>query len=266
MSEQEQNDSNETPETPEGEAEATPAVQEAPKQEVAAQPQTAQAEFVLPTRIAVHRYQQMQVEAILNTPYKVTDEKTPLEFCLLGDKDPEAVVKLLGLDAEQSEIATDLLDDACAGGEVDEIYGPRGGVLSILLPTVDPELDLVWQGVRNGIEGAPTPEGFSVMPNEMFSGLPPGHIWAGTGRIEMSLADGFLRYLWGELKEKEFRTPGMANTEWLSRLRLWTYNPAQGYQGRILDLILHERRDNLKRRLELCEQLGLPCEFAPPEM
>jgi hypothetical protein len=46
---------------------------------------------------------------------------------------------------------------------------------------------------------------------------------------------------------------------------LWAYNPAPNYRGRIVDLIFHERRDLLRRRLELCEQLGLPCEFAPPE-
>jgi hypothetical protein len=228
-------------------------------------PEQAEVTFVLPTRMAVHRYQQMKVESILNTAWQVTGGKTPFEHCLLEDQEAGAVVSALGLQGEQAEIALDLLEDAKAGGEVDEVYGPRGGVLSILLPTTDPERDLVWQGIRKKLPGAPTIEGFSVMPNEMFSSLPPGHVWAGTGRIEMALAEGFLRYLWGELKDKKFASLGMANNEWLSRLRLWAYNPAPNYRGRIVDLIFHERRDLLRRRLELCEQLGLPCEFAPPE-
>lgn len=264
MSEEEKTET--SPEA-EGQAEGQEAVAPQPQpQPVAQAPEAAQeATFVLPTRIAVYRYQQMKVESILNTPWQVTGETTPFEYCLLEEVEPEEVVKKLGLAGEQAEIAQDLLEDALDGGSVEEIYGPRGGILNILLPTADPEQDVVWQSLLEELEGAPTPEGFSAMPNELFSGMPPGHVWVGTGRIEMALAEGFLRYLWGELKDKEFRSAGMANNEWLSRLRLWAYNPAQGYQGRIIDLIFHERRDLLKRRLQIYEQIGVDCEFSPPE-
>lgn len=223
------------------------------------------AAFVLPTRVAVQRYQQMKVEAVLNTPYQVTGEKTPLEFCLLESQDAEGTVKLLGLDEAMGELALGLLQDALQGGKVEEIYGARGGFLNVLMPLATPEQDHVWQAMSRHVEGAPTRSAFSIMPNELYSGMAPGHVWAGTGRIEMALAEAFLRHLWGEMKDKKFQTSGAANTEWLGRLRLWSYNPAQGYKGRVVDLILHERRDLLKRRLELCDQRGLRCEFAPTE-
>lgn len=227
------------------------------------------AAFVLPTQIAVHRYQQMRVEAILNTPYQVTNEKTPLVYLLEEGKQIEEVIGLLELNDDDAELAQDLLEDVSKGGDIDEIYGPRGGVLNVLLPTTSPDMDLTWQKVQKGEEGAPSAEAFTVLPNELFSGLTPGQVWAGTGRLEIQLADLFFKGLWEEeMKDKKFPTSGAANTEWLGRLRLWAYNPARvtNFRGRIVDLIQQERRENLIKRRELCDLLGLKCAFSPPEL
>ena len=43
-----------------------------------------EAPFVLPSQVAVHRYVQMKVESVWNTPYKITGNITPLEHCLGG--------------------------------------------------------------------------------------------------------------------------------------------------------------------------------------
>ncbi len=223
------------------------------------------ATFVLPTSISVHRFTQMKVEAILNTEYQVTGEKTPLEHCLDESKDPEATIALLGLEGEEAEIAQDILECAMEGGEVDEIYGPRGGVLCILLPTTGPDQDTVFQTLEaeGGEEGADE-HGFVHQPNELFSGLSPAQVWVGAGKHEMALAEQFLPELWGRMKDKEFKTPGHANTEWLSALRLWSYNPAQGYRGRVIDIVHQERNENLAKRRALYDRLGLETPLVAP--
>lgn len=223
-----------------------------------------EASFVLPTSIAVYRYQQMKVESILNTPYQVTDEKTPLEHCLSVSKDPGVTVEALGLNEDQADVAIDLLECALEGGELDEIYGPRGGVLCILLPTTSPDLDTVWRAMEEGSAEALSPEAFVNQPNELFSGLSPAQVWVGAGKHELALADRFLPEVWGRMKKKEFKSPGEANTEWLSQLRLWSYNPASGYRGRVIDIIRQERNENLAKRREMFEALSLETPFLTP--
>lgn len=225
-----------------------------------------EATFVLPTTIAVHRYQQMKVEAILNTPYQVTAEKTPMEYCLGGEAGAEETVALLKLPEEQAEIALDLLEDALDGGDEDEIYGPRGGVLCILLPTTSTDQDLAYQAMDAEEDDGPSLMDFVHQPNELFSGLTPAQVWVGAGKHEMALADAFLPQLWARMKDKKFATPGQANTEWLSQLRLWSYNPAPGYRGRVIDIIVQERNENLARRRPLIEALGVESVLVtPPE-
>ncbi|MEL6182735.1 MAG: hypothetical protein AAFS10_27510, partial [Myxococcota bacterium] len=215
--------------------------------------QQPEAPFILPTQVAVARYLQMKVESILNTPYQVTDEKTPYTHCMEISSDAEATAALLNLPEDQHEVAVDLLEEALDGGEVEEIYGLRGGILNILMPMAHEESDRILYTIAAQIEGAPDLEDFVHTPNELFSSLSPALVWAGTGKVEMVLADLFLRQSWSELKEKSFAAPGAANTEWLSRLRLWSYNPAQlqNYRGRVIDLIRQERQENLTARLEL---------------
>ncbi len=224
-----------------------------------------QASFVLPTSIAVHRYRQMRVESIVNTPYKVTDEKSPAEYCLSSDRDPERTVGLLNLPEEQAEIALDLLSDLVTGGSPDEVYGPRGGVLCILMPTTSPAIDLIWQSMEAGVEGAPSVQAFVNQPNELFAGLSPAQVWVGAGKHEMALAEAWLPSQWKRIAAKEFPSPGAANTEWLSQLRLWSYNPAQGYSGRVVDIIHQERNENLARRRALCAELGISTVFVAPD-
>ena len=165
-------------------------------------------DFVLPTRIAVHRYQQMKVEAILNTPYQVTEEQTPLQVCLAG-ADIDETLGRLDLPEDEAEIAEDILHDALGGGDLDEIYGPRGGVFSILLPTAGPDDDLVWQAVVKEVPGALTPNAFVNAPHELFGGLTPAQVWAGTGKIEWELSQALLPTLWNQFKDEKFATPMM---------------------------------------------------------
>lgn len=225
----------------------------------------AQQTFTLPTQMAVERFLQMKVEAILNTEYQVTGEKTPLAHCLEDSEDPEETVALLGLPEEQAEIAIDLLEEALEGAELEEVYGLRGGVLNVLMPMIHEEQDALFQLHDSDAEGAPSAEEFAQAPNELFSGLTPAQVWAGTGKIEMAMAEAILPQLWSEMKDKEFPTPGAANTEWLSRLRLWSYNPAQNYRGRIIDIILLERNENLRKRCALHEARDQEVLFKPEE-
>ncbi len=218
-------------------------------------------DFVLPTRIAVHRYQQMKVEAILNTPYQVTEELTPVQ-AVLGGADIDATLSALDLQADDAEIAEDILHDALGGGELDEIYGPRGGILSILLPTAGPDDDLIWQAVEQKAPGALTQNAFVNAAHELFGGLTPAQVWAGAGKSEWQLAQGYLPTLWNQFKDEKFATPGAANTAWLSKLRLWSYNPAQGFNGRVIDIIRDERDRNLKLRLDYCTEKGIDTPFA----
>jgi hypothetical protein len=218
-------------------------------------------DFVLPTRIAVHRYQQMKVEAILNTPYVVTDELTPVQV-VLGGADIDETIAALDLPGEDAEIAEDILHDALGGGDLDEIYGPRGGVLSILLPTAGPDDDLIWQAVEQEAPGAMTQNAFVNAAHELFGGLTPAQVWAGAGKNEWQLAQGHLPSLWNQFKDEKFATPGAANTAWLSKLRLWSYNPAQGFNGRVIDIIRAERDRNLKLRLDYCTEKGIDTPFA----
>ena len=224
-----------------------------------------QGTFVLPTSIAVHRYQQMKVESIINTSYQVTEDMTPVEHCLKVSRDAEETAALLNLPEEQAEIALDLLEDLMAGGDLDEVYGPRGGVLCILLPTTSQEVDHILLGVQAGVEGSPSPLAFVNQPNELFSGLTPAQVWVGAGKHEMALADNYLPQLWGKMSDKEFSSPGAANTEWLGQLRLWSYNPARGYQGRVVDIVRQERNENLAKRRALYAELGIETRFTPAE-
>ncbi|MBH24505.1 MAG: hypothetical protein CMH57_08645 [Myxococcales bacterium] len=229
--------------------------------------QQAEAPFVLPTQVAVARYLQMKVESILNTPYQVTGEMSPVAHCLQESGDAEETAELLNLPEDQHEIAIDLLEDALEGGDLEEVYGLRGGALNILMPMAHEEQDRVLYAIEEELEGAPELSAFLHAPNELFSALTPAEVWVGTGKIEMALADLFLRQSWLELKEKSFPAPGAANTEWLSRLRLWSYNPAQvqNYRGRVVDLIKQERRENLASRVEWSEARGIDVMFKPLE-
>jgi hypothetical protein len=218
--------------------------------------------FVLPTSIAVYRYQQMKAEAIVNTVYQVTGEKTPAEHCLEVSKDPESTVELLNLAEDQAEIVLDLLEDLMSGGSIDEVYGPRGGVLCILLPTTSTDLDHVHQALTSGEESE---EVFVNKPNELFSGLNPAQVWVGAGKNEMALADAYLPKLWEKMSEKEFDSPGIANTEWLGQLRLWSYNPADGFAGRVVDIIQQERNANLAKRRAIYGEQGISTSFVAPD-
>lgn len=219
-------------------------------------------DFVLPTRIAVHRYQQMKVEAVLNTPYQITDEQTPLQV-VLGGADIESTLAKLELPEDEAEIAEDILHDALGGGELDEIYGPRGGILSILLPTAGPDDDLIWKAVAEKVPGAITENAFVNAAHELFGGLTPAQVWAGTGKIEWELASAYLPTLWNQFKDEKFPTPGAANTAWLSKLRLWSYNPAGGnHRGRVIDILRDERDRNLKLRRDYCAEKGIDTPFA----
>ena len=218
-------------------------------------------DFVLPTRIAVHRYQQLKVEAIINTVYQVTGEKTPLQACQ-GGMDVQGAIEALELAEDEAEIAEDLLEDALAGGELDETYGPRGDILCLLLPTADPQNDFVLHQVQSKQQGAMTVNAFVNAANEIFSGLSPAQVWAGAGPIEWELAQACLQNLWEQLGEQKFKSTGAANTAWLGKLRLWSYNPIQGRQGRVIDIIHDERDQNLKLRREHCAAHGIETPFA----
>jgi hypothetical protein len=220
--------------------------------------------FVLPTTIAVQRYAQMKVEGILNTDYQVTGEQTPLEHCLKHSKDPGETVALLNLPADQAEIAVDILEEALEGGAIDEIYGLRGGVLNILMPPATEDLDQVNSAALAA--GTLTADKFMHGPHEMFSSLSPAQVWAGAGKHELGVAEFYLPKLWREMKDNDFPTTGAANTEWLGRLRLWSYNPAGGYNGRIIDVITYERNENFKKRVELASECGIDIEFELPEI
>lgn len=223
-----------------------------------------QGKFVLPTPVAVQRYQQMKVESILNTEYQVTDEKTPFEFFLRGDMNASAVIELLGLAEGQAEIATDLLEDAKAGGSLEEIYGLRGGVLNILMPPLSDDNDHGFLALDEDDDAAQAT--FANTAHELFAAMTPGQVWAGTGKHEMALADAYLPFLWKEMGDREFPTTGAANTEWLSRLRLWTYNPAPGYNGRVIDVVTFERSENYRKRLELARDLEIDIDFSFPDL
>jgi hypothetical protein len=218
--------------------------------------------FVLPTSIAVHRYQQMKAEAIINTVYQVTGDKTPAEHCLEVSKDPQSTTELLNLSDDQSEITQDLLEDLMVGGSLEEIYGPRGGVLCILLPTTSMELD---HGHKGMTSGETKQDEFVNHPNELFSGLNPAQVWVGAGKNEMALADAYLPKLWEKMSDKTFESPGSANTEWLGQLRLWSYNPADGFAGRVVDIIQKERNDNLAKRRAIYAALGISTCFVSPD-
>ena len=213
-----------------------------------------EAPFVLPSQVAVHRYVQMKVESVLNTPYQVTGNVTPVEHFLSGNADVEETLSPLNLPEDQFEIAQDILEDALEGGDVEEIYGYTGGALNILMPMTYEEQDRVLGAVRAGEAGMEM-SAFLYAPNELFSSLSPAFVWAGAGKHEMALIDAFLKRSWAEIKENDYPSPGVANTEWLSRLRLWSYNPAVGYpvRGRNIDIIRQERQENLTKRLELCK-------------
>lgn len=225
--------------------------------------QLQQATFVLPTSTAVARYMQMKVEAILNTEYQVTEGKTPFEHVLTISQDPRVTADLLNLPEQQAEIAVDLLEEALDGGAIEDAYGLRGGILNILLPMASEDLDLGLTPVLDEEEGAPAIDKFANTPNELFSSLTPAQVWVGTGPIEMQIADAYLPRLWAETRELSFPTPGAANGEWLSRLRLWSYNPAGGGRGRIVDVIVAERNLLLERRVTICHERGIDIEFLP---
>jgi hypothetical protein len=218
-------------------------------------------DFVMPTRIAVHRYQQMKVEAIVNTPYQVTGDQSPLQACMDG-AGIDDTLDLLKLDDDEAEIAQDLLEDALGGGDIDETYGPRGGVLCLLFPTADPSADFVFEVAVQEAPGAMTMNAFVNAPNELFSALTPAEVWAGAGKIEMELAQVLLENLWDQFKDEDFRTPGAANTAWLGKLRLWSYNPTNGHRGRVIDIIRDERGRNLTLRREHCAANGIETVFA----
>jgi hypothetical protein len=223
----------------------------------------AQPSFVLPMATAVERYRLMQVEAILNTEYEVTQNLAPIEHCLRHSKDADVTADLLNLPAPIRALAVERLQAALQGGRIEEIYGLRGGVLCVLLPATSPALDRAFTAVAQEIDGAPSRHAFSELANELFSGLTPGQVWAGTGKLEMQLADLILPQLWEQTRELSFPTPGAANGEWLSRLRLWSYNPApvSNWRGRVVDLIQLERNQNLRKRLTFAEELGLQVDF-----
>jgi len=218
-------------------------------------------DFVLPTRIAVHRYQQMKVEAIINTAYQITQDQTPMQVCQGGMPVGE-VIDTLELEGEEAEIAEDLLEDALSGGELDEAYGPRGGILCLLLPTADPQNDFILHQVQSQTSGAMTHNAFVNSSNEIFSGLSPAQVWAGAGPIEWELAQSCLNNLWEKLADQKFKSTGATNTAWLGKLRLWSYNPTPGHQGRVIDIIHDERNRNLKLRREHCEANGIDTAFA----
>jgi len=213
-----------------------------------------EAPFVLPSQVAVHRYVQMKVESVLNTPYKVTGNVSPLEHCLSGNGGVDETLKSLNLPEGQYEHAQDFLEDALSGGEIEELYGHTGGALNVLMPMTFEEQDRGLVKLRAGEEDADMST-FLYAANEIFSSLSPALVWAGTGKHEMALVDVFLRKSWVDFKGKDHPTPGVANTDWLSRLRLWSYNPAVNYsvRGRNIDIIRQERQENLTKRLELCK-------------
>jgi len=222
-----------------------------------------QVSFVLPTSTAVARYMQLKVESVLNTPYQVTDELTPYEHVLTVSHDAKVTADLLNLPEQQAEIAIDLLEEALDGGAIEDAYGLRGGVLNVLLPMASEDLDLGLDAVLDEEDGAPTIDKFANTPNELFSSLTPAQVWVGTGPIEAQLADALLPRLWAETRELSFPTPGAANAEWLSRLRLWSYNPAGGGRGRVIDLIVAERNMLLEKRVTICHERGIDIEFLP---
>lgn len=212
--------------------------------------------YQLPTHVAVQRYLEMKVEAVLNTPYQITDDLTPMEHCLTQSSDPEATVGILGLPQEQHEIAVDFLNEALTEPDLEDLYGLRGGVLNIFMPRVYQHQDNMWKDLySSGL----TTEQFVHRPNELFGSLSVAQVWAGAGKLEMALADAFLPKTWEKLKAKKFPLPGMANLEWLNRLRLWSYNPARGgLSGRVVDVILNERDENCLNKIKLCRERGLP--------
>lgn len=187
----------------------------------------------------------------------------PLEHCLLTSKDPHATAALLKLPEPIQAVAAEQLQRALQGGALAEVYGLRGGVLSILLPATSPGLDRAYAAVEAEVDGAPSVQEFTERSNELFAGLTPGQVWAGTGKLEMQLADLILPQLWEQTREMSFPTPGAANAEWLSRMRLWSYNPAPvtNWRGRVVDLVIVERNQNLKKRLAWAETLGLQIDF-----
>lgn len=227
--------------------------------------------FWVPTEEAGERHLQARVECWANIPVPYLDDRTPWEVSVTEGR--EAVLATLP-DYLKRSPAFDRylaqLESPRPEGRYVEAYGKSGGVLNLLNEPVTAEDDEFWQQlVAERIEGRTfaneeeraaawreIEQQWNETPNELFSNLTPAQVWAGGGKQEMELLQGFMEQMNEECGNQGYPSQGAMIKVSLRCLRLWQITPQFTLGGQSPgEIIVEERNQILGRKESLLRQL-----------
>jgi hypothetical protein len=206
-----------------------------------------QYEFSGPTKENVIKMMHIQCENTLNIPHDELDGRTFFEDTVINGK-PEGFIRITrGIEKKP------LYND----------YLKTGGVLNVLNPRVNEEMDLNLKEIQNiYCDKVLAIDKWKNKNSELWSNLPPKLVWAGGGELETLLLRNFCENISEKFGNEEYDFTGQAIIKAVSYLREWQYtkNHVCNFQTPV-DAITEERQEIYDRKIKFIIDRGIQCDF-----
>jgi hypothetical protein len=219
-----------------------------------------------PTRLAVQRANEMQIEFSLNQLGAMEYSVAEVAW-RTGDLGEALSVVPQGMSPGSLRTMRHLLQP-WPRGRYSEAYNRTGGVLNYLTPPWNTQQDEVWAEMVAQWKATSFPDdearvqamrdleqAWNHRPHPFFAGLTPAQVMVGGGELERALARDFLDRLTAKFDGKGHESEGHALVQSLILLRAWQFRP-QPDGRRPIDVILAERSELLARRAHILGERG----------
>ncbi len=220
----------------------------------------------IPTPHVGEKLWQFLDESFVNRPHNALGERPLFEVLAEPGGEQAAREFLVQFPPRPGKTAEDVLTDARAEAgpyKYNQAYEMSGGLLNILLPHPNEQVDEVWQNLlkkyyeEEEFDSEAEKQNrlkelgvlWNYTPNDIFSMLTPAQVWAGGGLRESDLMTRFFEEITYRFSKK-IKTPGEAILRSLLYLRSWQTVPLAEYGFKTAFQIIQAEREEIRLKKE----------------